>query len=66
MKLRQTEQTVTTLANASELVRNIAQGVVGNEVADTLNGTPLNRDTIQGLAAVEFQKAVSKYTKGSN
>lgn len=61
MKLQQSESTVTTLANAGELVRNIVQEVVGNEVADTIEGNPITRDLIQGVAQVKFQGAVSKY-----
>lgn len=65
MKLRQSQQTLVTLANASEMVRNIATGVLGNEVSDTLNGTPINRNVIQALSQVQFQKAVSVYLKGA-
>lgn len=65
MKLRQSEQTVVTLANADELVFNIAKGVVGNAVADSIAGNPLNRETILSLANLEFQKAVSKYTNNA-
>lgn len=61
MKLRQSEQTVTTLANAGELVHNIVRGVVGTAVADSIDGTPITRDVVQALAQVEFQKATSKY-----
>lgn len=61
MKLRQSEQTVVTLANAGELVKNITQCVIGNEVADTLNGSPLNGNVILGLAQSKFQQSVSKY-----
>lgn len=63
MKLQQSEQTVVTLANASELVRNITQGVLGNDVADTVNGAPINSDMINNLATVEFQKSMSKFLK---
>lgn len=65
MKLRQSEQTVVTLANAGELVRNITQGVLGDDVADTLNGTPINRDVTTALAQVTFQQSVSKYINGA-
>lgn len=55
MQFRESEQTLTTLANASELVRVIAQGVVGNEIADTLNGAPIVRSTIFNIAQTRFQ-----------
>lgn len=61
MKLRESQQTLTTLANGAELVRHIAQGVVGNEVADTFNGSPLTRGVLYNLAQTKFQSAVSKH-----
>jgi len=61
MKLSESEQTLVTLANAGELAANVAQRVIGNEVADTFNGAPLNRDLIHNLAQTTFQSSVSKY-----
>lgn len=65
MKSRASEQTLVTLANAGELVNNIAQGVIGNEVADTLAGSPLTRGIIYNLAQTQFQSAVSTYVGGA-
>jgi hypothetical protein len=65
MKNRESEQTVVTLANAGDLVLRITEQVIGNEVADTLNGSPLNRALIQNLAQTKFQQAVSKYIGGN-
>jgi hypothetical protein len=62
MKLIETQQTVVVLANAAELVRCIAQGVIGNEVADTFGGSPLTRDTLYNLAQTKFQQATAKFT----
>ena len=53
------QKTLVTLANASDLVFNIMQGVIGNEVADTFNGSPLTRDIVYNLAQTQFQAAVS-------
>jgi hypothetical protein len=61
MKHRETERTVVTLANASELVILVAQNIVGNEVADTFNGNPLSRDLIHNLAQTTFQGALSTH-----
>lgn len=61
MKLRQTQQTIVTGANAGALVQHIVQGVVGNEVADTLQGSPLASGIIQDMAQAKFQQAVSKF-----
>ena len=61
MKHRETERTLVTLANASELVISITQNIVGNEVADTFNGSPLSRELIHTLAQTSFQGSVNKY-----
>ena len=58
---KETERTVVTLANASELVLCVTQCVVGNEIADTFNGSPLSRGLIHNLAQSTFQSAVGKY-----
>jgi hypothetical protein len=55
------ERTLVTLANANELVASVAQGVLGNEVADTLNGSPLSRSIIYNLAQTCFQRKVTPY-----
>lgn len=59
MKHKQSQQTLTTLGNAAELVNAIVQGVVGNEVADTFNGSPLSRGIVYNLAQTQFQASVS-------
>jgi len=64
MQNKQSETTLVTLANAAELVRHIVQGIVGNEVADTLNGSPLTRQVIYDFAQSEFQSSVAKYLGG--
>lgn len=61
MNLRESQQSLTTLANAGELVGIIAQGVVGNEVADTFNGSPLTRAVLHNLAQTKFQASLAKY-----
>jgi len=60
MKNRESEQTVVVLANAGDLVLRISQQVLGNEVADTFNGSPLNAALIQNLAQTKFQQAITK------
>ena len=54
-------QTLATLANANELVRFVAQEVVGNEVADTINGSPISQETIYSLAQASFMKNLNAY-----
>jgi hypothetical protein len=62
MKHAKSQQTLTTLANAGELVNAIVQGVIGNEVADTFNGSPLSRGVVYQLAQTQFQAKVAKHT----
>jgi hypothetical protein len=61
MKRRESTNTLVTLANAGELVSNIAAGVLGNDVADTFNGSPLTTSVVQNIAQTQFQNALSKY-----
>lgn len=64
MKDKNTFETVVTLSNAAELVTVLAQGVLGNEVADTLHGSPLTRSVIYNQAMVRFQNAINQKVKG--
>lgn len=59
MKNKESVRTLVVLANASELVVAISQQVIGNEVADTFNGSPLSRELIHNLAQTTFQGSVS-------
>jgi hypothetical protein len=61
MKNRESERTVVTLANGAELVCQIAKKVVGEEVADMYDGSPLTFDALRGLAVVKFQGHLSNY-----
>jgi hypothetical protein len=61
MKSRESQHTVVVLANASELVRHIVQGVVGNEVSDTFNGSPVTRSSLYHLSQTKFQAAAAKF-----
>jgi len=60
MKLRESQQTLTTLANAGELAQNIAKNIMGNEVADTFNGSPLTRSVLCTLAQTKFHSTLVK------
>lgn len=55
--------TLATLANANELVRCVAQEVVGNEIADTINGSPISRETIYSLSQATIMKQLSNFRK---
>lgn len=63
MKHQQSERSLVTLGNAGELVNNIVQGVIGNEVADTFNGTPLSREVIYDSALTQFQQTAAVHLK---
>ena len=60
MNLRESQQTLTTLANAGELAQCIAKNVMGNEVADSFNGSPLTRGVLYTLAQTKFHAALAK------
>ncbi len=55
MKNRESEKTLVTVANAAELVRVVIQGVVGNDVADTIAGSALTGEVINEIALARFQ-----------
>lgn len=61
MKHRASERTLVTLANAGELVTAITQNIVGNEIADTITGSPITCELIHDLAQTNFQNSLAKY-----
>lgn len=61
MKLKASEKTLVALANAGELVSIITQGVVGDEVADSLNDAPLTRQAVYNFAQAGFGNDLSTY-----
>lgn len=63
MKLKQSEQTLVTLGNAANVVALIAQEVLGDDVADTLEGSPITRQAIHDMTLVTIagQPHISKY-----
>lgn len=64
MQHRESIMTLATLANASELARIVAQGVLGNEVADSINGSELTRQALYDLSQADFQGSVSTLVRG--
>lgn len=63
MQLVQTQQTVVTVGNACELVFGIMKGVMGNDVADTFNGSPLTRQAINNITLARLQKKLAPHLK---
>jgi hypothetical protein len=61
MQNRETEKTLVTLANATELTRVIIQGVVGNDVADTIEGSSLTGDLINEITLARFQSSLKPF-----
>ena len=61
MKHPESERTLVSLANASELVIGITHSIVGNEIADTFNGSQISRELLHKLAQTTFQTTLSKY-----
>lgn len=61
---KQSEITLTTLANAGELVQGLVRHVMGNEIADTFNGSPLTRQVLLDLAQTQFQAETAKFLGG--
>lgn len=61
MQLRESATTLVTLANASQLTAAIVQGVVGNELADSLGGQPLTQETIYQLTQTKIQSHLASH-----
>lgn len=61
INVQRAESTLNTLGNANELVRCIAQEVLGNEVADTIDGAPITRTVLYGLSQSIFAKHLSHH-----
>ena len=55
MQLHEVEKTAVTLANAAELACVVVQNIAGNEIADTIMGSPITRDALLKLAQAKFQ-----------
>lgn len=64
MKLQQSSQTVVALANGAELANNIIQEVIGNDVADTLEGNALTTTAVTGLIMSHFQTKLNSHRGG--
>lgn len=55
-------QTVTTLANAAELTAAIAKEVLGNDVADMVEGNELTADVVRDIALAHIQSKLAIFT----
>ena len=61
MKNTTSLQTVVTLANATELVCSIAKEVLGNDVADMVEGNELTTSAVRSMALAQIQSEFSNY-----
>lgn len=52
-----------TVKKAAELVRHVTKNVSGNDVANTINNSPVTAQTIESLAIARFQKNLNVATK---
>jgi hypothetical protein len=59
MQTTSSVSTLTTLANANDLVAAIVMSVVGNDVADTINDSPLTKEVIFAMTQTHIQKDLS-------
>jgi len=64
MQSPQTVTTVVVLANAAELVNNIARGVLGNDVADTFQGSVISRGLIYNMVQTQAQQKLAAHLQG--
>jgi len=58
-------QTVATLANASELVCSIAKEVLGNDVADMVQGNELTTAAVRSVFMAQVQSTFDQYRGGN-
>ena len=62
MGTKETQTSLKTLGNAAELVCGIVQEIVGNDIADSINGSPLTRESIYQLTHSQFGAQFAKLT----
>lgn len=55
----QAKQTQTTLANAVELATNVLLNVAGNDISDSINGTPAGAAVISNIVQARIQKSLT-------
>jgi hypothetical protein len=63
MKNLSSLQTVLTVANAAELTAAIAKEVLGNDVADSVEGSELTSDVVRDIAVAQIQQNLSTYNR---
>jgi hypothetical protein len=56
MSLDTAKVTQTALANATELTTSVILAVIGNDVSDSINGTPIGKGMLTNIINARFQK----------
>lgn len=56
--------TVITLSNAVELTNSIVSKVMGKEVANTLNGSIVNRNTLNQIVSARIANKFNQVARG--
>jgi predicted transcriptional regulator YheO len=53
-----------TLGNASEIVVHVIKAIAGNDIANSINGSRITRETLQTLAMARIRQALeAKYAQ---
>ena len=60
---KKSKDTVYSVANATELAASVVHKLMGNQIANTLNGSIINRKTLTEIVSLRIQSNFSKYTK---
>ena len=51
------KRSIIVLANASELVAQVIKSITSDDIADTINNSPITLSTLKSIAQSRFQKA---------
>lgn len=65
MKRAECVTSLLTLANSAELVNNIARNVLGNDVADTFQGSVISRGLIYNMVQTQAQQKLADQLQGA-
>lgn len=65
MKRAECVTSLLTLANSAELVNNIARNVLGNDVADTFQGSVISRGLVYNMVQTQAQQKLADQLQGA-
>lgn len=61
MENPQSAVTLAVLANCNEIARGILQNIMGNDIANTIEGSPVTRAVLFNLTQSRIQANLSRY-----